>query len=59
MKKVLKVFDVILRPFHYIGSYRISEKVVNFFKKHRWALYVLTTLLTGAYIAFRIVVSKG
>lgn len=55
MKKVLKVFDVILRPFHYVGSYRISEKVVNFFIKNRWALYVLTTILTGVYITLRLI----
>lgn len=53
MIKFLNVLrQVILKPFHMIGSHRMTEPIVHFFSKNKWALYVLTSLITAIILYF-------
>lgn len=51
-----KIITFIFEPFNIFGVKGITEGIANFFKKHVYATYILTLLITGLviFLAYKI-----
>ena len=50
MKKILHFF---IEPIKFVGSRSFSNKVVSFFDRNKWLVYVLAFLIAVAAIFFK------
>ncbi len=48
-----KIIDLILQPIQAIGKHSVSDRVINFFGKRPYLIYVLAFIVTLLYIFFK------